>query len=69
VRRSSRRLWWPASTTFGWIWIVVPPMSVDIASSSTSKPSALSRRIRSSTRQRSPVSNRSTPVSSDHSSR
>src|SRR6476661_1792973 len=24
VRRSRRRMWWPASTTFGWSWMVEP---------------------------------------------
>src|SRR3954462_13718023 len=54
VSRSSRREWWPASTTFGSICTDVPSTSVAIVSSPTSKPRSLSRRIRGSTRPRPP---------------
>ena len=67
VSRSSRREWWPASTTFGWMRTWVPVSSVLIESSSMSKPRSLSRSTRSLMRQRSDSANDSEPVSSFHS--
>ncbi len=66
VRRSSRRWWWPASTTFGWIRTWEPASAVRIDSSSMSKPRAFSRSTRSLMRHRSAASNCSVPVSSVH---
>jgi hypothetical protein len=57
-------VWWPESTTFGWMTTSVPPSAVRIESSSMSKPSALSRSTRSLMRHRSAVENCSRPISS-----
>jgi len=66
VRRSSRREWWPASTTLGWMRMREPSGEVVTSSSATSNPSEFRRRTRCSMRCRSPPENSSAAVSSPH---